>query len=318
MAKAKAQSKKIVVGIDVSKHKLDVAFRDKIKQVDNTPAGHAKLVSLLKTLHPRLVVLEATGGYEEAAVLALHDAGLPVAVVNPKKVRDFARASGRLAKTDALDARVLAKFGEAMQIAPMTPPSAEERRLRALLDRRVQLKKMLVAERHRHDGETEPLVCESLVKVREVLVEQLAAVEATIAKLIAANQEWKRLEQLLRSVPGVGPVTAWTLIGRLRELGSMKPKALSMLVGVAPLNCDSGTLRGHRRIWGGREEVRTVLYMAALTASVHNPTLRAFKQRLLDRGKPHKVAMVACMRKLLVTLNAMVRTGRHWDPALAA
>jgi transposase len=308
-----------VVGIDVSKAKLDVAFDDAIKQYSNDPSGHDKLITQLRRLRPRLIVLEATGGYEERLALALHDAHLPVAIENPRRIRSFARAAGISAKTDRLDARIIARYGEAMDIVPQPPPSEEQRMLRALMTSRAQLKRDLVAEHNRLELTTEPFVREVLEQVCSSIEAALTQLERKIAEVVAANPEWERLAQLLRSAPGVGFVTAAILIARLPELGTIEPKSLSMLVGVAPINCDSGTLRGHRRIWGGRGDVRAALYMATLTAIRCNPVLRAFRQRLLERGKPPKLVMVACTRKLLVLLNAMVRSGRPWEaPAQAA
>jgi transposase len=316
----KTKHEEITVGIDVSKDKLDVAFLDKNTQVGNDPAGYAKLLKILKKLpqRPRVIVLEATGGYEEDVALAMHDGGFPIAVVNPRNVREFARASGRLAKTDAIDARVLATFGRVMEVQPKDPPSADQRALRAFMDRRGQLKQMLIAERHRLKRESNKVVRASLEATIEALDNQLKALEATIAKLIESKPEWSRLEKLLRSAPGVGAITAWTLLAHLPELGSMEPRSLAMLAGVAPLNCDSGTFKGKRRVWGGRAPIRGALYMAALTASLYNPALRRFRERLLAKGKPKKLVLMACMRKLLVLLNAMVRTGKEWDPAQAA
>lgn len=320
-AKAKAKTTKThcVVGIDVSKAKLDVAFGDVVKQFSNDASGHDKLIAQLRPRHPRLVVLEATGGYEEPLSLALFDANLPVAIENPRRIRNFARAAGKSAKTDRLDARIIAQYGEAMNIQAMQAPSKEQRMLRALMASRAQIKRDLVAERNRLALITEPFVRGVIEGVCSYLEGALAQLERKIAEVIAANPEWERLARLLRSAPGVGFVTAALLIARLPELGTCEPKSLSMLVGLAPINCDSGTLRGHRRIWGGRSDVRAALYMATLTAIRCNPVLRAFRQRLLERGKAPKLVMVACARKLLVLLNAMVRSGRNWEaPAQAA
>lgn len=308
-----------VVGIDVSKAKLDVAFGDVIKQFSNDASGYDKLIAQLRHRHPRLVILEATGGYEEHLALALFDANLPVAIENPRRIRNFARAAGKAAKTDRLDALLIAQYGEAMNIQAMHAPSKEQRMLRALMASRAQFKRDLVAERNRLELTTEPFVREVIEGVCSSLEAALAQLERKIAEVIAANPEWERLARLLRSAPGVGFVTAALLIARLPELGASEPKSLSMLVGLAPINCDSGTLRGRRRIWGGRSDVRAGLYMATLTAIRCNPVLRAFRQRLLERGKPPKLVMVACARKLLVLLNAMVRSGRAWEvPAQAA
>lgn len=308
-----------VVGIDVSKAKLDVAFGTVVKQFTNDRAGHDKLIQQLVRLSPRMIVVEATGGYEDRLLLAIHDAKLTVALVNPRRIRNFARAVGISAKTDRLDARVIAQFGERVDLEPTPPPTPAQRTLRALINSRAQLRRDLVAENNRLELTSEPFVREVILQVCASLEDALAKLERKIAEVLDANPEWQRTAEVLRSAPGVGFITAATLIARLPELGSSEPKSLSMLVGVAPINCDSGTLRGHRRTWGGRGEVRAALYMATLTAIRCNPVLRDFRKRLLERGKPPKVAMIACARKLLVMLNAMVRSGRTWEaPAQAA
>lgn len=256
-------------------------------------------------------MLEATGRYEAACAAALATAAVPVAVVNPRQVRDFARATGQLAKTDAIDAAVLALFAERVRPDPRPLPDAETELLQALLLRRRQLLHMLVAEKNRALVAA-PTVRKSLAKHVRWLERELSAVEEDLDSAIRTSPVWRAKEDLLRSVPGVGHVLATTLLAELPELGQLNRREIAALVGVAPLNRDSGMLRGRRSVWGGRSSVRTALYMAALSAVRWNPAIRAFHERLLSRGKPKKVALVACMRKLLITCNAMMRDGVEW------
>ena len=305
----------LFVGIDVSKHQLDVAVRPTGERwtVANAPDAFGSLIKRVKALHPTLIVLEATGGLEAAVVAELAYAGLRVAVVNPKRVREFARASGQLAKTDQLDAAVLAHFAEAIR-PPVRPlPTAESDRLAALVTRRRQILDMLTAERNRQH--TVP------GWMRSRIAEHIAWLEAAAQELddelrqfIDQNPTWHATDDLLQSAPGVGPVTAMTLVAELPELGQLDRQEIAALVGVAPMNRDSGKKRGKRRTQGGRAHVRSVLYMAALSASRFNPIIRAFYERLLQRGKEPKVALTACMRKLLVILNAMVKKQEPWRP----
>jgi transposase len=303
------------IGIDVSKARLDVALRPtgRAWQVGNDPAGIADLVEHLATLAPDRIVLEATGGLEAPVAGALAVAGLPVAVVNPRQVRDFAKGTGRLAKTDALDAAVLAHFAEAVQPPPRPLPDAAAQHLSALLTRRSQLVEMLTAEQNRL-GSTPPALRPGVSAHLAWLRQALRAVEAELATAIRESPVWQERDALLRSVPGVGAVVAHTLVADLPELGALDRKRLAALVGVAPLNRDSGRFRGRRGIWGGRARVRAALYMAALVGVRHNPCLRAFYARLLAAGKAKKVALVACMHKLLTILNAIVRTRTPWHP----
>ncbi len=306
------------VGIDVAKARLDVAVRPTGDswQVTNDAAGVAALVARLHQLQPTLVVLEATGGYERPVTAALSAAGLAVAVVNPRQVRDFARAIGKLAKTDALDAQVLAHFAEAVR-PPARPLATDHAQyLTAILMRRRQIVAMLAAEQNRL--ETAPLVRERVAAHIVWLEEELARLDGDLAEAIRDDPAWQEREALLRSVPGVGPVLATTLLAELPELGALTRHQVAALVGVAPLNCDSGTLRGKRAVWGGRGRVRAVLYMAALVASRHNPAIKAFYQRLCAAGKARKVAVVACMRKLLTILNAMLAHREPWRQPVAA
>jgi transposase len=264
-----------------------------------------------------LVVLEATGGLEAVLAAELAAAGVPVAVVNPRQVRDFARAMGKLAKTDALDAAVLARFAAAVRPAPRPLPDAAAVDLRALVARRRQLVEMLTAERNRLRAAPARLRPETHVRFLRAALDDL---DRDLGAAVRASPLWREAEDLLRSVPGIGPVVSATLLAELPELGTLGPKQLAALVGVAPLNRDSGARRGTRSVWGGRAGVRAALYMAALVGVRHNPPLRAFHARLRAAGKPPKVALIACMRKLLTTLNALLRhrTTWHTPPARAA
>jgi transposase len=282
-------------------------------QVPNDPAGADALAGRLGALGPALVVLEATGGLERLAAAALAAAGLPVAVVNPRQVRDFARAVGQLAKTDALDAQLLARFGEAVRPPPRPLPDAEQQALTALLARRRQVVTMLTAERQRRDV-ARPPVRERVQAHVAWLEGELAALDADLGRALRASPVWRAKEDLLRSVPGVGPVVATTLLAELPELGTLDRKRIAALVGLAPLACDSGTQRGKRVVWGGRGRVRTALYMAALAGIRFNPVVRAFYRRLLAAGKPKKVALTACSHKLLLILNAILQAGAPWRP----
>ena len=262
---------------------------------------------------PTLVVLEATGGYERAAVAALAAAQMPVVVANPRQVRDFARATGQLAKTDRIDAETLALFAE--RVRPTPRPLADEASaaLDALLTRRRQLVGMRGAERNRLEH-APPAVARGIRTHIRWLERQLSVVDRDLDDMIHQSPVWRAKEDLLRSVPGVGPIVSRTLLGELPELGQLNRRRIAALAGVAPFACDSGTLRGRRVVWGGRASVRAALYMSALVATRWNPVIRAFYQRLLAAGKPKKVALVACMRKLLTILNVMLRTNTPWAP----
>jgi len=301
------------IGIDVAKATLDVAVRPggDAWQATNDEPGRAALVERLRGYEPVLIVLEATGGLERALVAELVAARLPVAVINPRQVRDFARSANILAKTDRLDAGVLAHFGEALQPAPRALADAELDELQALVARRRQLVGMLVAERNRL-GLARARVRPSITAVIELLRQQLEALDREIDRFLKSSPVWRERDDLLRSAKGVGPGLTSTLIADLPELGQLRRQHISALVGLAPFNCDSGQFRGQRHIWGGRAKVRAALYMATLVATRFNPTIRETYGRLLAAGKPKKVALVACMRKLLTILNAMVRTGTHW------
>jgi transposase len=303
----------VVVGIDVAKATLDVAALPggAAWSVANDAAGLGALVARVQALAPTLVVLEATGGYERALVVALATAGLPLVIANPRQVRAFARAVGQLAKTDRLDAGVLARFGQQVQPTPRPLPDATVQVLDALLARRRQLLEMLTAEKNRL-GIAPPALHRSLHQHIRWLERQLAALDDDLDGQIQASPVWRAKDNLLQSVPGVGPVLSRTLLGKLPELGTLSRRQIAALVGVAPLARDSGTWRGRRHVGGGRAPVRTALYMAAVTAAFHNPVLRPFYQRLRAAGKPAKVAFVAIARRLLTILNAMVRSNTAW------
>lgn len=302
----------IRVGIDVARDRLDVAQRPGTEgwQVNNDQRGIADLVARLRALRPALVVLEATGGIELPLVGALAAAGLPVVVVNPRQVREFARATGRLAKTDAIDAQVLARFAEAVRPALRPLPDAATQQLGGLVARRRQVIEMLTAEKNRL--QTAAAVRGHIKEHILWLERSLSDLDRELGQVIHSSDIWRAQDNLLQSAPGVGPVLSTTLLAELPELGSLNRKEIAALVGVAPLNRDSGTLRGRRTVWGGRPQVRAVLYMAALVATRRNPIIRAFYQHLLAAGKPKKVALTACMRKLLTILNAMVRHHSSW------
>jgi transposase len=304
----------LYVGIDVSKATLDVAIFPLGRHfvVSNDEVGIDELLGGLEDLRPILVVLEASGGYERPVAAAIAASGIAVAVVNPRQTRDFARATGKLAKTDALDAKALARFAQAVRPEPRTLLEEEAREFQAILARRRQLIQMMTAEKNRLGGATSKAVARRIEAHLRWLEKELGRTERDLDEAIEGSPAFKENEALLRSVPGVGPVLCRTLMAELPELGSLPPKELSALVGVAPLNRDSGTLRGKRTVWGGRARVREALYMGALVASRYNPHIREFYERLVAAGKPKKVALVACMRKLLVILNALLRDRTPW------
>jgi transposase len=303
------------VGIDVAKAELVIAVRPAGERwvVPNDDAGVKRLVRRLRHLAPTLVVLEATGGYERAAVAALAAVRIPLVVANPRQVRDFARATGQLAKTDQIDADTLALFAERVRPEPRPLPDEALRTLDGQLTRRRQVLSMLVAERNRLTHAL-PAIRRDITQHIRWLERRLHDVNHDLDQTIRSSPVWRAKENLLRSAPGVGPVVSRTLIGDLPELGTLTRKQIAALVGVAPLARDSGTLKGRRLVWGGRAPVRAALYMGALVASRRNPVIRAFYQRLLRAGKPKKLALTACMRKLLTILNAMTRTNTPWRP----
>jgi transposase len=309
----------LFVGIDVSKERLDIAVRGrKTRQwtVKYHEAGVQSLVDELKKLAPTLLVLEASGGLEAHVVAALASAGVPLVVINPRQVRDFARATGELAKTDEIDARIIALFAE--RIRPEVRPlkNEETRELDALLARRRQLVEIRVGERNRLH-QAVPVVRTSIEEHIAWLSARIDEVDAELQERIQNSDVWREKDRVLQSAPGVGPTSSLSLLAGVPELGTLNRQKISKLVGIAPLNCDSGTLRGRRRIWGGRADVRAVLYMATLSAIRYNPVIRQFYQQLVARGKLKKVALVACMRKLLTILNRMLKDNATWDPAIA-
>jgi len=306
-----------IVGIDVSKGSLEVAVipGGSTWSVSNDEEGISTLLKRIKPLHPRLIILEATGGLEAAVVTAVAAAGLPVVVVNPRHVRDFAKATGRLAKTDIIDALLLARFGEAVNPQPRPLKNEQVKHLQALTARRRQLVRMLTAEKNRLSSA--PALVKPNVKAHIVWLEQcLGDINKELHKAIKDSPIWCEKEALLRSVPGVGVVLSLSLLAELPELGALNRKQIAALVGVAPFNRDSGTFRGKRSIWGGRSALRATLYMGTLAAISFNPVIKAFYQRLCMAGKVRKVALTACMRKLLTILNAMMKTNTHWQPQL--
>ena len=305
------------VGIDVAKAELVVSIRPSAERftVANDERGVHTLVERLRGMTPTLIVLEATGGYELLAVAALAAAALPVVVVNPRQVRDFARATGQLAKTDRIDADLLARFADVVRPTVRALPDADAQELDALLTRRRQLLEMLQAERNRTGqvfGRGKRVVKKSLKNHISYLERELRVTDTDLGDMIKASPAWRERDELLQSVPGVGPVLSRTLLADLPELGRLSRREIAKRVGVAPLSRDSGTLRGRRFVQGGRASVRAVLYMAALVATKRNSVIRSFYQRLVAAGKPKKLALVACMRTLLTILNVMVRTTTPW------
>jgi len=302
------------IGLDVAKAQLDIAIRPSGERwaVPHDAGDIMTLVERLQALHPALIVLEATGGWERAVTSALATAGLPVVVVNPRQVRDFARATGQLAKTDALDARALAHFADVIRPTPRPLPDAQTQEWRALLGRRQQLVVMRTAEQNRLTGPSTRLITDIEAHITW-LNASLATLDNDLEILLRASPVWRANDDLLQSAPGIGPVCARTLLLELPELGTLNRQQIAALVGVAPLNCDSGTLRGRRTIWGGRAHVRTVLYMGTLVATRYNPRIKAFSQRLLAAGKLKKVALTACMHKFLTILNAMLKHRTPWQ-----
>ena len=303
----------VFVGIDVAKAQLDIALRPTGERwtVTNDEPGIATLVTRLQEIAPQLIGLEATGGYQRAVVAALAAAALPIVVVNPRKVRDFAKATGQLAKTDGLDARAVAHFAEAVRPTPRPVPDAQTEELRALLARRRQLIAMRTAEHNRLEHAPHRLRADIEAHIAW-LDQRVAALDNDLDTTLRASPVWRERETLYRSVPGIGPVCARTLMLDLPELGTLSRQRIAALVGVAPFNRDSGTLRGSRTTWGGRAHVRAVLYMSTLVAVRYNPVLKQFYERLRTAGKVAKVALTACMRKLLTILNAMATHQKPW------
>jgi len=307
----------VYVGVDVSKHQLDYALSDREETftVPTTDEGVQELVDALREASPALVVMEATGGFEVPAAAALAAADVPVVVANPRQVRDFAKSTGQLAKTDRIDARILALFAERVRPAVRPLPDEDARALDAIMTRRRQIIDMIAAEKNRL-GFAVPAVQKGIKKHIRWLERQLADVDSDLDERIRSSPVWKAKSDLLQEVPGVGPNLARTLIADLPELGRLSNKEIAALAGVAPFPRDSGLMRGRRVVWGGRAPVRTALFLSAWSACRWNPVIRVLYQRLRAAGKRPKVAQVACMRKLLTILNAMVRDGRRWDPSI--
>ena len=307
------EQQSIYVGVDVSKHRLDVAARPSgdIWEVRHDGSGIEELVLSMKSLNPTIVLLEASGGMELRLVSALAVASVPVVVVNPRQVRDFVRATGKLAKTDALDAKVLAHFAEAVHPSACPLPDEDTQAINSLLTRRHQVVSMLVSEKNRLSS------CVDAVRPRiqahiAWLEQEVSDLDEGLRQALRDSPLWQEKNDLLLSVPGVGEQVSFALLAYLPELGSLNRRQVAALVGVAPFNRDSGSLRGKRTVWGGRARVRCVLYMGALVTSRYNPTIKAFYERLLEAGKPKNVALTACMRKLLTILNSMIKNNSPW------
>ena len=307
-----------IMGIDVSKEALDLWSypEDRGWRCGYTDHELSALVSELVQLQPSRVIVEATGGLETRLVSELSAAGLPVVVVNPRQVRQFARASGRLAKTDRLDAELLAQFGNAMRPPVRSLPDAALRELRDLVARRRQLIAMQTQERNRR-RQASDRIAEQIHQHVNLLATQIDQLDRDISALLNDNVHWRARAKLLRTIPGVGPALTASLIAQLPELGQATHKEIASLAGVAPFNRDSGVMRGKRSVWGGRAPLRAVLYMAALVATKCNPAIRSCYQRLCSAGKPRKVALTACMRKLLIICNAVVKTSTPWNPSFS-
>lgn len=307
--------KEIFIGIDVSKDDLEVFIKPLGQRLRFAQKDEdlSRMVEFLSSFCPRLIVLEATGGLQRAAVGALGAKGLPIVVVNPRQVRDFAKAKGILAKTDKLDAQVIADFAEALRPEVRPLKTEETQQLEALVTRRRQVVQMLTAEKERLHTAVRSTQKDIQAHIRW-LEKHRDKLDKDLDRLIQNTPAWRAKDEILQSPKGVGPVMSRTLITKLPELGTLNRKQVAKLVGVAPLNRDSGKFRGKRMIWGGRAEIRSVLYMATVAAIRSNPVIQAFYQRLVESGKPHKVAITACMRKLLTILNAMLKNNTSWSP----
>ena len=305
----------VFIGVDISKPRLDVfnLITSEILEFDNSPSGIKKFVKYARKAKPTLITCESTGGLEQPLLLACAEVKLPISVVNPRQVRDFARAMGKFAKTDTIDATVLAEFGSRMRPELTTPAPEELRALEAIVNRRAQILEMITMETNRLGSTRDLKARTSLEDVIAFLKQQVSDMDSQMLEIVRSNLELKTLDELLQSVPGVGFVVSATLISSLPELGGASRGAISALVGVAPLNHDSGSHRGVRFIRAGRGNVRSVLYMSILSAIRHNPVLRVVYERLVLAGKAKMVALVACMRKLVVILNAIVRSGKPWE-----
>lgn len=307
--------KQPAIGIDVSKHHLDIATHgsSQVRRLTNSPQGQHALLRRIQNQQPRAVVLEATGGYEQAALSKLAEAGLPVTRINPRQARDFAKATGQLAKTDVLDAQVLAQLAATVELPRYQAPGPAHIDLQALVKRRQALIRLRDSERNRL-AQAAPAARPNIQLLIESLQQALTDIEDRIAAQYQTSPRLKSAIDRLCQIPGIGRTTAASLVALLPELGQLNRKAIAKLTGVAPLNCDSGQQRGHRHIWGGRQAPRCALYMAALVGTRSNPDIKALYDRLRERGKPGKVALTACMRKLLTIANAMLREQSDWMP----
>ena len=305
----------IFIGIDISKEHLDIAVRPTGQKwrMNNNETDISVLAQRLKTLAPKLIVVEATGGLEMPLANTLAAEALPLVIVNPRQVRDFAKAMGQLAKTDSIDADILAHFAEAAKPTPRQLPDKESQKLKALIKRRKQIVDMITEETNRLKS-APSYMDKDIKKHLDWLKEERKNIDNMLSKNVKSNHLWKEKDDLFQSVPGIGSVVSTTLIASLPELGTLTNKQISALVGVAPFNCDSGNMRGKRRIWGGRADVRSVLYMAVVSAIRWNSVIKAFYNRLIEAGKAVKVALTACMHKLIIILNAMAKSGTSWKP----
>jgi transposase len=305
----------MIIGIDVSKARLDVAVIPNNEEVSvaNDENGCRELAVRFKALRPKLIVLEATGGLENLVTGILVAEGFPVVVINPRQIRDFAKATGKLAKTDRLDAKTIARFGEAIKPEPRPFKDEDNQALTALITRRRQIVDMMTAEKNRL-GSSHESVKKDIRETISWLENRLKDIDNDLSKTLRENVSWKAKAEILTSCKGIGPVVSTTLLCSLPELGSLNRREISGLVGVCPYNRDSGKMRGKRAIFGGRATVRAMLYMATLSARRFNPAIKSFYDRLMQAGKLHKVAMVACMRKLLTVLNAMLKEMKPWNP----
>lgn len=302
------------IGIDVSKDQLDICVRpegDRFRE-NNNEAGIHSLTHRLLALRPEQILIEATGGYETNMVAALAEAKLPVVLINPRQVRDFAKATGRLAKTDRIDADVLAQFAQVLRPQSRLLPDKDQKDLSAFMTRRRQLVEMITMEQNRLYTASKSVQPDIRTHI-DWLKSRLKDLDKQLDRFIKGSPLWQRREQILNSVPGIGPVTTRGLIAYLPELGTLSNKKISALVGLAPLNRDSGQFRGKRMVWGGRSYIRSLLYMAALVGTKYNPILRSFYQRLIQAGKAKKLALTACMRKLLIIINTMVKNDELWQ-----
>lgn len=307
-----------VVGIDVAKHHLDLHLLPEgtIARYDNTPEGRQQCRQFLAQAQPERIVLEATGGYETPLTMELQAIQMPVMVINPRRIRDYARATGRLAKTDKIDAQVIAEFAATVRPDLRPLPDAKARQLKAFLARRDQLMDLRVAEHNRLEHATDAVIVKTLRQLLRILDKQIAVVDRHIADHVAADEQLQRRAQIIESVPGLGQTSAAMLVTQLPELGRLNRRQIAALVGVAPINRDSGLFRGKRMTGGGRVRIRCALYMPMLAAIRHNPPIRTFYQHLLDKGKAKMVALVAAMRKLVTTLNVMIQKNQLWNPDL--